>query len=206
MMSSSGSEPLACCIASVMSYSGSERLSFFCIHNRYVRSSFGSGPLLALLAFRLKTLYCRSVGVGRTRVSACLRGRLGSPGGAMEALAEERTRKRARIQTAVGVGQCSNSALFRILEEVRRHPELLDDVQRRSAIGRAMRCLMDQVGTTIDVPTLSGVFPWAIADLGKLLALLVERSPAFSDLMATSYAAHPLPRWLLGALSSPRTS
>ena len=30
-----------------------------------------------------------------------------------------------------------------------------------------------------------------ICDLGKVVQLLVERSPSFSDLMAASYAAHP---------------
>ena len=102
---------------------------------------------------------------------------------------------------------CSHAALVRVLEEVRRQPELVGDIRGRDAIGRAMHRLMCEVWLTIDVPTLSGgVFPWVLGDLGKVLQLLVERSPSFSDLMAASYAAHPRPRRLLGGFSSPRTS
>ena len=110
----------------------------------------------------------------------------------MAALVEERARKRARIQAFVGAGQCCYKALVRVLEEVRRQPELLDDVTSARGVSKAMHELMREVGLSIDVPTISGVcFPWVIGDLGKVLALLVERSPSFADLMAASYAAHP---------------
>ena len=125
----------------------------------------------------------------------------------MDRRAEEMARKRARIQTAVGMGRISDSALARILAEVRRQPELLEDVSSRHDVLKSMTSLMRDVETTLPVPqVLGGNFQWAIVDLAKVLQLLVERSPVFADLMAASYAAHPRPRRLLGGFSSPRTS
>ena len=110
----------------------------------------------------------------------------------MDRRAEEMARKRARIQTAVGMGRISQSALARILAEVRRQPELLEDISSRYDVLKSMTSLMRDVETTLPVPkVLGGNFQWPVLDLAKVLQLLVERSPVFADLMAASYAAHP---------------
>ena len=83
----------------------------------------------------------------------------------------------------------STSAVSKILDKVRAHPEILQEQTNTTAINRALMAEFDKVSTTLDLPMDDeSMFRWKIIAPQTALKLYTERPGAFRNLMMSVYA------------------
>ena len=103
-------------------------------------------------------------------------------------LRRERT---VQIQSLVGIGGISDSALSSLLQRVRDLPEILEVPPTRRQINRAQRQVLDEVSDTIELAHEDGPFLWRHSSMQKLLNYYCRECPNFRNAILNCYRRHP---------------
>ena len=121
---------------------------------------------------------------------AMIRGRRGTRQPPDDAGQSQDRGKRERIKNLMGL--VNNNLLIRIVKEVQKTPEVLQEITSRSNLARLENEFLRDVGCTIALPLIEGgTFDWQIASLGKLMRFFINESPTFQQFLQTVYAQHP---------------
>ena len=104
-------------------------------------------------------------------------------------MAQDGSRKR-RLAELSGLGGVSDTALSRILDFVRKNPEIIDAGTTKTVVHKAALRVLDDVGPEVHDLSLcagqafpAGLFRWYTVPLSSLCAYFCKRSPQFRSLL-----------------------